>query len=172
MARIKVLVIDDREENRVAADEFFTSQNIAVEFATNFEEGKGKLDNHIERYHGAIIDLELPIAGVLMEIGFSLARLAENYGLPCIVLTAGIDSHHHGGGTISKIYDEDAIELDRGPTKEDPYAWERAWRQLLKLWPIDSMQEIFVSRKRYKENTGQQYKKRPEPKKGISPNKK
>ncbi|MDD5433148.1 MAG: response regulator [Candidatus Pacebacteria bacterium] len=155
--KIRILVVDDKEENRKAASEFFSSQNMEVDFATSLEEADEKLDNHVELYHGAIIDLELPVPGGIVEkVGFFLAKKAQNYGLPSVVLTAG--DHH---GPISRIFDEDEIPFEIGPAKNTPAAYKLAFEVLLKLCPMESMIEIFESRKRYKERVKKQYQTRP-----------
>jgi len=150
---MRFLVVEDRLENQKAAKNFFTSIGVEVEFASTFEEGEQKLDNEVESYHAAIIDLELPVPGGCVEkVGFALAEKAHTYGLPCVVLTAG--PYHHG--ETSLVFDEDEIELKRGPAKDTPAAYQVAFDVLCDLCPLANMEEIFVSRKRYEEAVGRQ----------------
>ena len=54
-----VLVVEDREENRRAAAEFFTSINVPVVFATCFQQAKNLMESKTI-FRACIFDIEIP----------------------------------------------------------------------------------------------------------------
>lgn len=131
---LRILIVDDREENLDAAKEYFdTVENIAVDFASNYEEAMQKLNN--EKYDLAMFDLQLPRtknSGDTEKLGFKLAEEAERYTIPWAVITMGIDHHQCRSAFVNYFYEpnREVHEITETP-KTDPRAWERVFNSLL-----------------------------------------
>ncbi len=138
MTQIKLLIVEDREENVNAAKQYFSSMpNVEVEFASDYEQGLEKLMKGF--YAGAILDVELPKkAGMEPEkLGYDLAQKAMECKTPHVLLTGYF---HHGD--ISKVLlEDDNCCLKSGPVKSNPAAWEIAYIELSKIAPLEMIQK-------------------------------
>ena len=73
--KIDILIVEDREENRRAAQKYFDMRNdVHADFATNYDEGMRKLQGGL--YGVGIFDLELPRSEDREpeKLGFELAK--------------------------------------------------------------------------------------------------
>ena len=152
---LEILVVEDREENREAAREYFnTRDDVHVDFATSYDEGLRKLQEGL--YGIGIFDLELPrTEGAEPEkLGFELAREAEKYGMPWAVITAGIDHHQCEAAFVSYSWEgikdpnEKLTEITEIPKKTNPRSWQIVYETLVKNTP--NIAETVTARKRYK----------------------
>ncbi|MBT4111147.1 hypothetical protein HOE37_04780 [Candidatus Woesearchaeota archaeon] len=152
--KLEILVVDDREENRKAAQVYFESiDGVHVDFAVNYEEGLQKLRQG--PYAIGMFDLELPKAeGYQPEIlGFELAKEAERRYIPWLVITAGIDNHNNLGEVAFVNYFWEGIvdpteirEKTRAP-KSDPKSWQEVYEKIIR--EIPNVEEIQQARTRY-----------------------
>lgn len=134
---LDVLVVDDREENRQAARQYFSTRpGVKLDFAMTYEEGLQKIRGG--QYNVGIFDLELPrTEGAEPEkLGFELAREATKYSLlPWAVMTAGIDHHRCQAAFVSYCWDgikdpnSRLKEITEIP-KTDPRAWQTVYERL------------------------------------------
>jgi CheY-like chemotaxis protein len=91
MKKIQVLVVDDREENRNAAAEYFkTREDVNVDFAKTYEQAIKMLNEKV--YYFGLFDLELPRkeGDAPEKLGFYLADEADKTLIPWAILTAGL----------------------------------------------------------------------------------
>ena len=135
---LDVLVVDDREENRQAAKQYFSTRpEVKLDFATTYAEGLQKIRGGA--YNVCIFDLELPrTEGAEPErLGLELAREATRYSLlPWAVMTAGI-FHHHQCEAAFVTYSWDGIQDPNSQLrnivkipKTDPRAWQTVYERL------------------------------------------
>jgi len=131
---LRVLIVDDKEENLNAAKTYFdTVKNAIVDFASNYEEAMQKLNS--ENYDLAMFDLMLPRtknSSHTERLGFKLAEEAERYIIPWAVVTMGMDHHQCISAFVNYFYEpnRDVHEITETP-KTDPRAWERVFNSLL-----------------------------------------
>jgi len=143
---LEILVVDDRTENRMVAQEYFnTRTDVKVDFATSYSEGLQKLREGL--YAIGIFDLELPrMEGSEPEkLGFELAREAERYMMPWAVITTGIDHHNCKAAFVSYCWNglidpseavrnnhrRDIIREITETPKTDPKCWQRVYETLI-----------------------------------------
>lgn len=153
---LEILVVDDRAENRMAAQEYFSTRtDVKVNFAASYCEGLQKLREGL--YAVGIFDLELPrTEGAEPEkLGFELAKEAEKYMMPWAVVTAGIDHHRCTAAFVRYCWEgiinpsesitntsEAAKNYSRGIMQEiteipktDPRSWQRVYETLVENTP-------------------------------------
>jgi len=150
MTKLKILIVEDKEENRKAAQEYFnTRDDVYVDFATTYDEAIEKLEN--ESYAGAILDIEFPRTmgegseKLGLELGRQLDVIKGKYRVPHIFLSGGYVSHNKDVAMV--FLDEQCAKKHLGtitPEKTEPYAWKTAYETLEKICP--EMDEIFVSK--------------------------
>lgn len=90
MKKIQVLVVDDREENRNAAAEYFkTREDVEVDFAESYTQAMEMLNKKV--YYYGLFDLELPKkeGDEPEKLGFDLAEKADDLMMPWAIITAG-----------------------------------------------------------------------------------
>ena len=146
----KILVVDDREENRAAAKSYFgTRSDVEVDYATDYEEAISNLEK--ELYAGAILDVNFPRKqGCEPEkLGFELGKeLNTKYRIPHVFLTAGQTEHHGKWGSVL-LGEEASVRSTKD--KVYPQAWQTAYETLLELNP--DIPVILAARKRLRELT-------------------
>ena len=164
--QLEILIVEDREENRRAAQEYFdTRDDTRVDFATSYDEGLQKLQEGL--YGIGIFDLELPKSeGAEPEkLGFELAREATKYAMPWAVITAGIDHHKCKAAFVSysregiKDPNKKLTEITEIP-KTDSRSWQTVYETLVKNAP--NIAETVASRERYKRFVGKPYQLDPQ----------
>jgi CheY-like chemotaxis protein len=143
MEKLEILVVDDLEENRIAAKQYFDSIGIKVDFAVDFESGKEKLEQ--KDYYFAIFDLEMPNKeGKLGDFGYELEKFAfDKYKIPSAVLTGKMADKSHG--VISSIL-MDGKHQGSAPIKTDVEAWEKTYKTIEEHW---KPQYLWNSKKQY-----------------------
>jgi len=157
--QLEILIVEDREENRIAAKKYFNTQNVCVDFATSYDEGLQKLQEGL--YAVGIFDLELPRkkGDEPEKLGFELAKKATKYAMPWAVITAGTDHHQCKAAFVSYIWEgikdpnEKLGEITEIP-KTDLRSWQKVYETLVQNQDID---EIVAARKRYKKFVGKPY---------------
>jgi hypothetical protein len=175
----KILVVDDREENRAAAKSYFdTRSDVEVDYAADYESALQKLQD--ELYAFGIFDLEIPKnkgSDCTRHYGFKLAEEAETQHMSWAIVTLGIDHHNckaafvrcdcNGLAGLEHVLEENGLNAlwDHGlggenlrqlgfgeiteTPKTDPRAWKVAYEKLLEANP--NMSELLASRKRLRE---------------------
>ena len=180
---LEILVVEDREENRKAAlDYFSTISDVIVDFATNYNDGLQKLQNRI--YAAAIFDLELPrregkwnyshlqfntTTGKFdlelpvrkeeaqpEKLGFNLADEATKYAVPWAVITSGRGHHLTEDAFVCYEWEKDRVlhEITEIP-KTDSRAWKKVYETLIENNP--NVAEEYEAKLRYKKRTGKMY---------------
>lgn len=117
MKKIQVLVVDDREENRNAAAEYFkTREDVNVDFAETYEQAIKMLNEKV--YYYGLFDLELPRKEreEPEKLGFDLAEKADNFMTPWAIITAGMG---HGCSEEERKCALATFFLDVDDPKED-----------------------------------------------------
>ena len=159
--QLDILIVEDREENRRAAQEYFNMRDdVCVDFATNYNEGMRKLQGGL--YGVGIFDLELPRneEDEPEKLGFELAKEATIYAMPWAVITAGIDHHQCKAAFVSYSWEgikdpnEKLGEITEIP-KTDLRSWQRVYETL--VTSILNTSEIVSARERYKKFVGKSY---------------
>ena len=161
----KILIVEDVEKNREAAEEAvkkYFSDYFKVDFAETYEQAIQKLEENI--YVGAIVDLHFPRNSeegperIGLELGKELDVVNGRYRVPHVYLTGGY--HHHG--PQSKVFiDEVDAEKDIGywtRDKSDPEAWKTAFEKLLEHCPYENMKEIVEAKERAQKYLGDDHK--------------
>jgi len=156
---LEILVVDDREENIMAAKKAFNKKNLIMDYANDYEQGLTKLQT--KPYALGIFDLELPRRqGEKPEkLGFGLAEEAKKYYVDWAIITAGIDHHNCKSAFVKFHYDspkKEFEEITEGP-KSDPATWYDVYTRLVLQYP--GIEQNFESRKRCKEITGKMYRR-------------
>ena len=161
---LEILVVEDHEENRKAADAAFKELGVKVDYAVNYNEAIEMLENKI--YAAAIVDLNFPRkAGaepekIGIELGKELDVLKGKYRVPHVFLSGG---YFHGNTPQSRIFIDEFImaKKDHGEStsdKSNPQAWTEAYERILKFCPEDSLKEIVAAKERCLKYTGKIYK--------------
>ncbi len=93
----RVLLVDDAEENRNAALEYFrTREDVVIDFARNYLEAVYMMEKNF--YDFALIDLEIPFREGenpgSRKLGLDLAKEAESYRLEWAIVTSGVFVHN------------------------------------------------------------------------------
>lgn len=132
MEKIEVLIVEDKQENKEAAQKYFKTRNdVKIDFASTFEEGLKKLRQ--KKHDFGIFDLELPKkeGDEPEKLGFDLAKEAEKLIIPWAVITAGIDHHQCYSAFVSYFWEEEKAprEITETP-KNDPRAWQKVFEKL------------------------------------------
>ena len=131
---IKILVVEDTEECRKAAQKYFsTLENVHVDFATTLEEALQKLQK--EKYDIGIFDRNFPKSqgGTPLEFGFELGKkVEEKHNMVWAVITAGIDHHNCIAAFVHYFWDKEGKlhEITETP-KTNPKAWQKVYETLL-----------------------------------------
>ena len=149
---LEILVVEDIEENRKAAREFFQTQdNINVDFAVDYEEAIKKMDEKI--YAAIILDNEMPkkLGDKPKKFGTDFAKRAEALKLPLVIITA---FYHGEKETAANLFLDD-FELQHQyncrrftKPKTNPRAWQDAYTLLNSIYSEQVMREI-VDAKEY-----------------------
>ncbi|MEA3514863.1 MAG: hypothetical protein U9R34_05270 [Nanoarchaeota archaeon] len=159
--KLDILIVEDREENRRAAQEYFDMRSdVCVDFAPNYDEGVRKLQTGL--YGLGIFDLELPRSeeDEPEKLGFELAREATKYAMPWAVITAGIDHHQCKAAFVSYSWEgikdpnEKLGEITEIP-KTDLRSWQNVYETLVGC--ISNISETASARERYKRFVGKSY---------------
>lgn len=147
----RVLVVEDRLENQQAAQVFFESIGLEVEFASTLQDGVAKLEGPVDFYAG-VFDMELPrVPGSEPEnCGVELEPIAKRLRLPCMWFTGGVGGHSDSSYVATDPIRPDFFEKS-GPMKNEPNAWRNAWRILVADLDLDVN---YASRVRYRSATG------------------
>ncbi|MBW2993503.1 response regulator, partial [Candidatus Woesearchaeota archaeon] len=145
---LEILVVDDLEENRKAAQIYFAEvSDVHVDFAVTLEEGMQKLKQ--DRYDVGIFDLYLPkTEGIAPKpLGFDLAEEAERLLVPWAVITAGTDHHNCKAAFVHYFWDGEGVlhELTELP-KTEPRAWEITYERLIN--PFSERSPIYLAMKK------------------------
>ncbi len=153
---LEILVVEDREENRRGAQEYFdTITNVRVDFATNYNDGLQKLQEG--SYAVGIFDLELPrTEGDEPEkLGFELGYEAQRLAIPYCIITGG---RNHGipATAIYPMGNEKLCKITRqNVDKTYPEAWKNAYESILEACPVDA---LLAARERYKKYLGKSFR--------------
>ena len=157
---MKILIVEDRMENVIAALEWAKKAQVEVVIKSNYESAKEMLGD--PEVGGAILDLEIPEkegTKPQREWGIRLAEEGEKFGVPYVILTGG---YFHGSTPQAKVFvDLRDLEIDAGeivPDKGEPQAWEKAYQALQDVCP--NMEEIVEAKIRYKNFLRKPYQKR------------
>ena len=162
--KLEILIIEDKEENRKAAEEFFSTRNdISVDFATTYNEGLKKLQEGF--YAFGIFDLELPRTENAKpeNLGFDLGREATKYLMPWAVITAGVDHHKCEAAFVGYCWDRNR-KSDSYPTREitetpksNPRSWKKVYETLVEKIPYSYVSKMVKKRKSSKKDSGKPY---------------
>lgn len=161
MKKLEILVVEDDEENRKAAEEFFrTRSDVKVDFASTYEEAIEKLELNL--YAGAILDLEFPrtqgakLEKLGLELGRELDVVKGKYRVPHVFLTGAF---HHGTKILSQVFlDEFCVERNYWKIiggKNNPKGWENAYDKLVEICP--NIAAIMAAKERVLKFTGKPY---------------
>lgn len=161
---LEILVVEDQEENRKAAQEAFAKiKGVTVDYAANYDEAIEKLESKI--YAAAIVDLNFPRkAGaepekIGLELGRELNVIKGKYRVPHVFLTGGYFHHHAPQARIFLGETEAVKEIgDNTADKADPRAWETAYKTILRVCPEDTLRETVEAKERYQRFTGKPYR--------------
>ena len=151
---LEILIVEDQEENREAAKEFFNGvDGVNADFAGNYEEALQKLEQKI--YAAAILDIKFPRGEnsepekLGPELGRDLDTFEGKYRLPHVYLTGGY--YHHG--EQAKIFiDLFCYEGETGSMtadKKKPEAWQDAYQKLTEIAPPSILREIVRAKERH-----------------------
>lgn len=144
--KLEILVVEDQKANTDAAKQFFESVGeVSVDYAGNFTEAVEKLQSKV--YGAAILDVEMPAAegAEVDKLGIKIGEMIGNCDdimkyMPHVYLTGFTPAGHQ---TCAKIFvDESALQKGQGQiaaVKSDPDAWEKAYKTLLSVCPLDAM---------------------------------
>lgn len=152
---MKVLVVEDSGVNRKAAEKYFSKrEDVKVDFAPNYTKGLQVLRER--EYDAVLIDLEIPRAegNAPEELGFELAREAEESKIPWAIITAGFFAHHQKTATFAFYFWQKGIPakeilIDKPvieTSKRDPAAWKRVFETLMN--PFGESDPVYLSLKR------------------------
>lgn len=156
--KTRILIVEDREENRAAANQYFQSrEDLEVDFATSFSEAIEKLEQTV--YAGAIVDIEFPREPgeepqkIGLELGKKLDIINGRYRTPHLFLTAGADHH----GPTARIYLDEfcykhGIEGERTSGKKVPETWKIAFESLEHF--RGGLEEIMAAKLRFQRAQG------------------
>lgn len=152
---MKVLVVEDRIENTLAALKFFDGEDIPIEIASTVKDAIQKL--HEEIFGAAVLDVEIPMfEGAPVEgVGHEVGKIAKDLEVPYVYLTGGY--YHHDRPEARVFINEVCLKANQGdstPEKTDPGAWAKAWEALQSM---GNLEEIYEARVRYKKYTGKMY---------------
>ena len=162
--KLKVLVVDDREENRAAAQSYFaTRPELEADFAGSYDEAISKLET--EMYGAAILDVEIPrkTGEKTEKLGLELSDLLNctpsgKYRIPSVLLTGGYD---HSGLKTKIFFDRPFYEHDSSEAmvvdKVNPEAWKSAFEVLEKEFTMPTITAILEARERYRKFIGRNY---------------
>ncbi len=127
--RIEILVVEDREENKRAAQEYFnTREEVHADFATSYDEAMQKLES--KAYHGAILGAKTE------KLGTELGKQLEKSFTPYVFLSGGY--FHHDRPMAKVFLDEFCARKNIGKTVEDKTksnAWKSAYEALMETYP-------------------------------------
>jgi hypothetical protein len=174
---LEILLVDDREENRAAAQAYFATRNdVHVTYGTTFKEGLDLLQKKV--YAFGIFDLELPktTGSEPEKLGDLLAQAASRQRLDWVIITAG-NAHRgcsdpaqvkyswgqpdYGNDEGSKYIDYSKMGVSGewkgfaelvGISKSDPRAWEEVFQRFMEVFP--EVQGGLAARERYFNRTG------------------
>lgn len=127
--KLEILVVEDREENRKAAQEFFDNLGkFSVDYATNLEEAKIMLSD--KNYFLGIFDLDMPNKSgeeIIEKAGLGLGKIAKEKDMFYVYFSGGF----FHGTPRTKIYFTESEALD-DKTDENTYSKEssRGWEEL------------------------------------------
>ncbi len=152
--KARMLIVEDREENRQAAQKFFdTKADIDIDFARTYHEAIEKMYGHV--YAAAIIDLEIPReegGEPDKEFGLDLSDRMDSldrYRIPKVILTGGYKRHDQ---PVSKVFlDRSGYEAGAGTdagAKGSPESWKRAYEVLLEICPESVMWQMGSAKER------------------------
>ncbi len=158
---LEILIVEDREENRKAAMEYFsTISSVSIDFATTYEEGMRKIGEKV--YAFGIFDMELPrTEGSKPEkLGYELVDKAAEYLLPWAVITSGIDHHKCKSAFLlfpwmdrkepveSWGFGFGQFKMTETP-KTSPNAWKTVYELLSRMYE-DNIDELVKAKERQK----------------------
>ena len=156
MENLEILVVDDLEENRETAKEYFESVGITVDLAIDYESGKKKMEQ--KDYYFAILDLQMPDRydddGIMGEYGFELEKIAKKYSIPAVVLTGRIMGNYHGPGSSILI---DGRMQGSTPIKTEMEAWKKTHETIEEIFNSELIQR---AKEQYKNTVGIRYQDR------------
>ena len=145
-----VLIVDDREENRRAAAEFFATINVPVVFATCFLQAKSLMESK-EIFRACIFDVELPEndGDEPTPHHHEMQEIAQKTHNSAFIFLTGGWGHGFDGAYstimlrfIDRMYTDDMKDLFYANThtghatfhgkkdKTDMGTWEETWFQL------------------------------------------
>lgn len=161
MKNLEILVVEDNEKNRKAAEEYFNSRDdVNVNFVASYKAGLEKLQQ--EKYDFAILDLEFPREEgakpekLGLELGRELDVVRGKYRVPHVFLTGAF---RHGTKILSQLFiDEFYVERNDGKIvhgKNGQKAWEDAYEKLVEICP--NIAKIQAAKERVLKFTGKPY---------------
>jgi hypothetical protein len=146
--KIKLLIVEDREENREAARRNFQyDKDVSVTFGVDYEGGMQEIRKKI--YDAAIFDVEIPrSSGSTPEpLGYDLAREALEQGMAVAIITTGTD---HGKNVTFSRHEPSVIT---GPSKEisqqsksSSGSWDAVYRAMLPTLQAKMRQKKYLGR--------------------------
>jgi len=158
MTKLKILIVEDKQENVDAARKFFdTKPEIEADYAQTYQGAINLLEQNL--YAGAIVDINFPrepgkseeIIG--LELGEQLNIAKGRYRTPHVYLSAGFDNHRNQ--PLAFIYydkwcyeNKSAIQTK---SKACPEAWAEAFERLQGSVGLDA---IMAAKLRYQKVTG------------------
>lgn len=155
MNKIEVLIVEDREENRKAAKEYFdTRDDVNVDFATNYNEAIEKLEKNL--YAAVILDIEFP-----KEEGYEPTKLGLELGkelfgkfkIPYLYLTGG---YFHNEPKARIFLDNEDVECEVGKTVRDKQ-YADAWKNAFEILDQVPLEMIMMAKKRFQKTFGRTY---------------
>ena len=154
---MKVLIVEDRNENALAALEFFENKGMKVKIKDNAQDAIKALRKEI--FLAAILDVEIPLSkGRKPEkLGPEVGWIAKETETPHVYLTGG---YFHHGPRAKVFLDELCLKEDEGdmvPDKSTSGAWAKAWEI---LQSTRDLEKIYEARVRFKERADKVYERR------------
>ncbi|MEM3405806.1 MAG: response regulator [Candidatus Pacearchaeota archaeon] len=169
--KLKILIVEDREENIGAAKEYFENIGFELDFAQTGNEALEKLGKERENYLFLISDLSLPRekGGKEEFIGFEIGKKAEELGIPYVFATSfnvvnnhNIIPYENFEEEYNKFYNGNPKHDCRiiGLNKKEVMEWKKVYENIEELGILKNAEEIREARRRYKKYTGKSYKKK------------
>jgi len=161
--KFKILVVDDKKENIMAAKQFFDSLGkFSVDYVTNLEDAKKKLESG--NYVLGIFDLDLPVkegGDVAERAGLELGKIArEKENMFYVYYSGGF--FHRTPRTKVFTSEKDVLEnkadvlIEDTYSKDSPQGWKELYEKLVnagKPTP-EKREKMKESLKRYYRVTG------------------
>jgi hypothetical protein len=133
--KLEILVVEDMEENRQAAKEFFDQLGkFSVDYATNLEEAKELLKK--KDYILGIFDLDMPVedgGDIVEKAGLELGSIAREKNMFHVYYSGGF---FHGTPRTRVYLSEECVSKNQDfdtYSKESSRGWEELYEKLVAI---------------------------------------